>query len=39
MLDTNITLRPDAPPQLVSQLQYLPPDSQGRRQLTTELTF
>ncbi len=39
MLDTNITLRPGAPPQLVSQLQYLAPDAQGRRQLTTELTF
>lgn len=39
MLDTYITLRPDAPPQLVSQLQYLAPDAQGRRQLTTEMTF
>lgn len=39
MLDTFITPRPDAAPQLVSQLQFLAPDAQGRRQLTTEMTF
>lgn len=39
MLDTFITPRPGAAPQLVSQLQYLAPDAQGRRQLTTEMTF
>jgi hypothetical protein len=39
MLDTFITPRPGAAPQLVSQLQYLAPDAQGRRQLSTEMTF
>lgn len=39
MLDTFITPRADAAPQLVSQLQFLAPDAQGRRQLTTEMTF
>jgi Type II secretion system (T2SS), protein N len=39
VLDTFITPRPDAGPQLVSQLQFLAPDAQGRRQLTTEMGF
>jgi hypothetical protein len=39
MVDTFITPRPDAAPQLVSQLQYLAPDAQGRRELSTEMTF
>ena len=39
MLDTFITPRADAAPQLVSQFQFLAPDAQGRRELTTDITF
>ena len=39
VVDTFITPRPDAAPQLVSQLQFLAPDAQGRRELSTEMTF
>ncbi len=34
-----VTPRPDAPPAIVSQLQYLPTDSQGRREFGTSVTF
>jgi hypothetical protein len=39
IVDTFITPRPDASPQLVSGFQYLAPDAQGRRELSTEMTF
>jgi hypothetical protein len=34
-----LTPRPDTPPAIVSQLQYLPADAQGRRQFGTSMTF
>lgn len=38
-VDGYVTPRPDAPPGIVSQLQYLPTDAQGRRQFGTSVTF
>lgn len=38
-LDIFMTLRPDATPALVNNLQYLAPDAQGRRELQTEFGF
>jgi len=38
-LDIFMTLRPDASPTLVNNLQYLAPDAQGRRELQTEFGF
>jgi Type II secretion system (T2SS), protein N len=38
-LESYITPRPDAAPALVNQLQFLPPDAQGRRQFGTQMTF
>lgn len=35
-----VTARPDAPPSLINQLQYLgSPDAQGRRQFGSQMTF
>ena len=38
-LDLFLTTRPNTPESLTSQLQYLAPDAQGRRELQTEFGF